>query len=101
MKKKIITIFVLSIIFIFGIFFTTDLIRCKNNKESIFSINVAVYDDGGSSYNIGLFYNYYRVRKINPEIYIGDSCTNDCYITDYVITPWFFSLDYAKDKAFK
>ena len=92
MKKKIIISIVITFVLLWTAFFTADSIRCKNDLEPIFSIEVAMYEDGGSIYYAGLFYNYYRVRK-NVE--------GQDMITDYVITPWFFGLDYAKDKAFK
>ncbi|MBE6130228.1 MAG: hypothetical protein E7183_00700 [Erysipelotrichaceae bacterium] len=92
MKKKIIICIVITFVLMWTVFFTTDSIRCKNNLDPIFSIEVAMYEDGGSIYYVGLFYNYYRVRE-NVE--------NKDVITDYVITPWFFGLDYAKEKAFK
>lgn len=92
MKKKIIICIVITFVLMWTAVFTTDSIRCKNNLDPIFSIEVAMYEDGGSIYYVGLFYNYYRVRE-NEE--------NKDVITDYVITPWFFGLDYAKEKAFK
>lgn len=99
-KHKIIIILVICFLLIWLGFFITDSIRCKNDKDPIFCIPMAMYDDGGSAYHIGLFYNYYRVRKLNPEINLDESCSKNCYLTDYVITPWFFGLDYAKEKAF-
>ncbi len=100
-KKRIILIIALSIGMIWLSFFITDNIRCKNDKEPIFCIEVAAYKDGGSKKYIGLFYTYYRVRAFNPEISEHESCSENCYLTDYVITPWFFGIDYAKQKAFR
>ena len=79
MKKKIIISIVATFVLLWTVFFITDSIRCKKNLDPIFSIEVAMYEDGGSIYYVGLFYNYYRVRE-NVE--------NKDVITDYVITPW-------------
>lgn len=100
-KRKIVVTSILVILVLWLSFFITDSIRCKNNQEPIFCIEIKVYEDGGSVYHIGLFYNYYQIRKINPEIDRNETCSEDCYLTDYVITPWFFGLDYAKSKAFR
>lgn len=99
-KYKIIIILVIILFLIWGSFFVTDSIRCKNDKNPIFCISVAMYDDGGSVCYAGLFYNYYRVRKFNSKIDLDETCFENCYLTDYIITPWFFSLSYAKEKAF-
>lgn len=98
-KRKI----VLIIIIIFSLWLTcfiTDSIRCRYNHEPVFCIEVKKYEDGGSTYYMGLFYNYYRVREVNPNVDLNGTCSNDCYLTDYVITPWFCDLEYAKSKAF-
>lgn len=89
-KRRIILSIIISICVIWTAFFITDLVRCKNDKEPIFCVEIAQYKDGGSTKHLGLFYNYYRVKKIDE----------DTALTDYVITPWFFGLDYAKAKAF-
>lgn len=99
-KHKMVMILIGCLILMWGSFFVTDYIRCKNDQTPIFCVDLALYDDGGSVYYVGLFYNYYRVRTFNPEIDMNESCSKDCYLTDYVITPWFFDLDYAKAKAF-
>ena len=93
MKKKIILCIVISFVFMWTVFFTTDSIRCKNDKVPIFSLPVAHYKDGGSVHYIGLFYNYYRVSQFNDE-------TKEISF-DYVMTPWFCDLDYAQNKVSK
>ena len=97
MKNKIITI-VLSIIAIWSIMFLVDCSRCNNDKEPIFSIKVAEYKDGGSIKYVGAFYNYYRVRTTNSNSTFGEECSDLCFLTDYVITPWFYDLTSAKEK---
>ena len=93
MKKKIIICIVITFVLMWTAFFTTDSIRCKNDKKPIFSLRVAQYKDGGSTHYVGLFYNYYRVSQFNYE--------TEKFTFDYVITPWFYDLDYAKNKAFE
>lgn len=45
---------------------------------------------------VGLFYNYYRVVHMSND----PNPSNRPYDKeDYIITPWFFSLEYAKEKA--
>lgn len=97
-RKKIFLAILFSIIIIFATVFTTDLIRCENNQKPIFCIETQTYNDGGSKQYVGLFYNYYSIKIINPE----KTEDNDApeYLTDKVITPWFFSIKYAKKKAF-
>ena len=99
MKKKIIIICLIVFVCLWTTFFVTDSIRCKNDKEPIFCVEVARYNDGGSIKHVGLFYNYYSLKVLNPE----KTEDNDApeYLTDKVITPWFFSIGYAKKIAFK
>lgn len=98
MSKKKISIIIILFMILCGSFFITDSIRCKNDKTPIFCIEVSRYDDGGSIKHVGLFYNYYSLKVLNPE----KTEDNDApeYLTDKVITPWFFSIKYAKKKAF-
>lgn len=98
MKKKIIICIVITFVLMWTAFFTTDSIRCKNDKEPIFAIEVATYDDGGSKKYVGLFYNYYSLKSLNPDKTIDNNESE--YLVDKVITPWFFSVDFAKNKAF-
>lgn len=97
-RKKIFLVIFLSIIIIFTTVFTTDLIRCRNDQTPIFCIETQTYNDGGSKQYVGLFYNYYSLKIINPE----KTKNNDEpeYLTDKVITPWFFNIEYAEKKAF-
>ena len=98
MKKKIIIIFVIVFVCLWTTFFVTDSIRCKNDKEPIFCVEVARYDDGGSIKYVGLFYNYYSIKQLIVDEVDGNY-ESDCLI-DKAITPWFFSIDYAKRKTF-
>lgn len=98
-RKKIILSIVILFLVLWGIFFVTDNIRCKNDKEPIFCIQTGVYDDGGSKKYIGLFYNYYSLKVLNPEK--TEENNEPEYLVDKVIIPWFFDIKYAKNKAFK
>lgn len=98
MKKKIIICIVITFVLMWTAFFTTDSIRCKNDKEPIFAIEVATYNDGGSKMYIGLFYNYYSLKQLTVNEVDGNYESD--YLIDKVITPWFFLIDHAKDKAF-
>ncbi len=92
MKKKIILIILGVIVLIFATFFTTDLIRAKNNEKPIFAIEVTIYNDGGSMKHVGLFYNVYEVYElVNDE----GHAKHDNYVE---ITPWFVSIDKVKEK---
>lgn len=98
-KRKTILIIVFLVLTIWSIFFITDSNRCKKDKDPIFCIEGAMYDDGGSKRYIGLFYNYYSLKTLNPKKTIDNDEPE--YLVDKVITPWFFGIDYAKEKAFK
>ena len=98
MKKKIIICVVITFVLIWTAFFTTDFIRCKNDKEPIFAVEVATYSDGGSKMYVGLFYNYYSLKTLNPKK--TEENNEPEYLIDKVITPWFFLIDYAQNKAF-
>jgi len=101
MKKRLWIIILSAAILTFSAFFTTDIIRCKNDEPPVFCVRMAQYKDGGSVKWVGLFYNYYRVRTFNPEIDpTQPEIEGEIYLTDYVMTPWFFNLGYAKNKAF-
>ena len=60
----IIIISIISLAILFSIFFVTDSIRCKNDKDPIFCIHYGTYKDGGSKHFIGLGYNYYKILDI-------------------------------------
>ncbi len=100
MKKglKIWLISLVSLVLLFSIFFTTDFLRAKKNQPPVFPVEVTMYCDGGSIKYVGLFYNYYRVRRINEEAFVDNYCTDNCYLTDYVIVPWFTTLSKVKEK---
>ena len=98
MKKKIIISILITFVLVWTVFFTTDSIRCKNDQEPIFCIKTSVYNDGGSKKYVGLFYNYYCLKTLNPNK-TNDNNESE-YLIDKVITPWFFSIDYAQNKAF-
>ena len=98
MKKKIIIIFVIVFLCLWTTFFVTDSIRCKNDKEPIFCVEVARYNDGGSIKYVGLFYNYYAIKQLTVNEV--DCNYESDYLIDKAITPWFFSIDYAKRKTF-
>ena len=99
MKKKIIIICVIVFVCLWTTFFVTDSIRCKNDKEPIFCVEVARYDDGGSIKYVGLFYNYYSIKQLTVDEVDGNYESE--YLVDKVITPWFFNIGYAKKIAFK
>ena len=98
MKKKIIIVCIITFVCLWTIFFITDSIRCKNDKEPIFCVEVARYDDGGSIKYVGLFYNYYSIKQL-ITVEVNGNYESD-YLIDKAITPWFFSIDYAKRKTF-
>lgn len=97
MKKhlKIIITIIICFLTLWLCMFVTDSIKCKNDQKPCFSIKVAAYKDGGSQKYLGLFYNYYKV--VNIEINIETEAV--IKEVDYVITPWFFDIGYAKEKA--
>ena len=101
--KNIIIISILSLAILFSIFFVTDSIRCKNEKEPIFCIHYGSYKDGGSKHFIGLGYNYYKI--VNYTYIMGpdndETCLEESRTFDYVITPWFCDINYAKEKLNK
>lgn len=96
MKKKIVITCIIAFVCIWVLFFVTDSIRCKNDKEPIFCVEVARYNDGGSIKYVGLFYNYYALKELNPDK--TEENDEPEYLFDKAITPWFFSVDYAKRK---
>ncbi len=98
MKKKIIIV-IIAFVCLWTSFFVTDSIRCKNDEEPIFCVEVAMYDDGGSVKYIGLFYNFYSLKVLTVEEIDGYYASE--YLVDKVITPWFFSISYAKKRAFE
>lgn len=98
-RKKIILSIVILFLVLWSIFFVTDNIRCKNEQEPIFCIEGETYEDGGSKKYVGLFYNYYSLKVLNPEK--TEDNDEPEYLVDKVITPWFFSIEYAKKKAFR
>lgn len=100
MKGKIVTI-IIAVMAIWSIMFLVDSSRCNNYEEPIFSIKVGTYKDGGSAKYVGVFYNCYKVKTPNPDTIFDDECSESCFLTDYVVTPWFFDLDYAKNKINK
>ena len=97
MKKKIIIIVtsivgaVLLLCAMWVTCFVTDLNRCKNNQDPIFSVYIGGFKDGGGAIYVGPFYNYYRVSIYDQE--------SEKFIYYYVITPWFCDLDYAKNSV--
>lgn len=99
MKKKIIIICLIVFVALWTTFFVTDSIRCKNDKEPIFCVEVASYDDGGSIKYVGLFYNYYSIKQLTLNEVEGNYEPE--YLVDKAITPWFFNIDYAKRKVFE
>ena len=98
MKKKIIIICSIVFVCLWTTFFVTDSIRCKNDKEPIFCVEVARYDDGVSIKYVGLFYDYYSIKQLTVNEVDGNYESE--YLVDKVITPWFVSIDYAKRKTF-
>ncbi len=98
MKKKIIIV-IIAFVCLWTSFFVTDSIRCKNDEEPIFCVEVSMYDDGGSVKYIGLFYNFYSLKVLTVEEIDGYYASE--YLVDKVITPWFFSISYAKKRAFE
>ncbi len=98
MKNKKIIVVIFSFVCLWASFFITDSIRCKNDKEPIFCVEVASYDDGGSIKYVGLFYNYYSLKQLNVNEVEGNYEPE--YLVDKVITPWFFSINYAKKRVF-
>ncbi|PKK97314.1 MAG: hypothetical protein CVV58_01900 [Tenericutes bacterium HGW-Tenericutes-3] len=64
MKKSL--IFIGILIIAWSVLFITDYSRTQNDKDPIFCIETARYDDGGSIRYTGLFYNVYHVKKIEP-----------------------------------
>ena len=99
MKKRNVVILAFGIVVLLWLaFFITDSIRCENDKEPIFCVRISEAKDGGSIYYAGAFYNYYRVVQLNKIEGSNDEIKKT---VDYVITPWFYSLEYAKNKAFK
>ena len=102
-KKNIIIISILSFELLFSIFFVTDSIRCKNDKDPIFCIHYGTYKDGGSKHFIGLGYNYYKI--VNYTCIMGpnndETCLEENRTFDYVITPWFCDINNAKEQLNK
>lgn len=109
MKKiKIIIIIFILILVIFTGFFTTDLVRTKNDKKPVFAVKTAAYDDGGSIRYTGLFYNVYYIHTfsddyssewLNEDGTIKEGYEDRMYFIDYEITPWFTSLSKAVEKS--
>jgi hypothetical protein len=99
-KTKIATV-IITIIAIWSIIFLVDNSRCKNYKEPIFSIKVSTYNDGGSTKYVGVFYNCYKIKIPNPDTIFNEECSETCFTTNFVITPWFHDLEYAKNKVKK
>ena len=97
MKKKIIITCIIAFVCLWVSFFVTDSIRCINDKEPIFCIEVARYNDGGSIKYVGLFYNYYSLKQLTVNEVDGNYESD--YLIDKVITPWFFGIEYAKRKT--
>ena len=102
-KKNIIIISILSLVLLFSMFFMTDSIRCKNDKDPIFCIHYGTYKDGGSKHFIGLGYNYYKI--VNHTYIMGpnndETCLEENRTFDYVITPWFCDINNAKEQLNK
>ena len=96
MKKKIIIICLIVFVCLWTTFFVTDSIRCKNNKEPIFCVEVARYNDGGSIKYVGLFYNYYSIKQLTVNEVDGNYESE--YLVDKVITPWFLALIMRREK---
>ena len=88
----------LGVALIITVFSTIDYGRFQNDKEPIFCVEVARYDDGGSIKYVGLFYNYYSIKQLTVDEVDGNYESD--YLIDKAITPWFFSIDYAKRKTF-
>ncbi|MBU1143173.1 MAG: hypothetical protein KKH92_05930 [Firmicutes bacterium] len=91
MKKGKKRLIVISIILLFWlIMLSTDTLLTENNQTPVFYARVVHYDDGGSSKYIGLFYQVYHVKSIDPN--------QSGAIIDYGyhLVPWFYSLDYVK-----
>ena len=101
MKKrhKIIITIIICFLTLWTTMFITDYIRCKNDKNPCFSVRVASFEDGGSQQYIGLFYNYYKVVQ-HKYVYLDGEEPTITKEVDYVMTPWFFNIDYAKNKVF-
>lgn len=65
MKKNIISI--TTIVIIWAILMSTDYYLIKTNENSIFSVEIAAYKDGGSKEYFGLGYKIIKYVKMNSE----------------------------------
>ncbi|PKK98770.1 MAG: hypothetical protein CVV57_06170 [Tenericutes bacterium HGW-Tenericutes-2] len=88
-KKRLIVISI--ILFFWLVMLSTDMILAERDHAPVFYARVVSYDDGGSEKFIGLFYQVYHVKSIDPS--------NSDLIIDYGyhLVPWFYSLDYVKE----
>lgn len=79
MKKIIIS--VITIVIIGVILMSTDYYLIKTNENPIFSVEIAVYKDGGSTEYCGLGYKIIKYVKMSYE--------NDDISTEVRLGPWF------------
>lgn len=68
------------VIIIFVLFIITDIIMLKNNKKPIFSLEILMYEDGGTKEYLGLGYKIIDYNKLDG--YDG-----------YKISTWFMAYD--------
>ncbi|MCR3906448.1 MAG: hypothetical protein NUK62_05440 [Tenericutes bacterium] len=89
-NKKRWLIILSSILFIWLIMLTTDMIMTQQNKKPVFCIETAQYDDGGSIRYTGILYQVFEVITIN------ESPPPDVNDEGFYLVPWFFSIDYVR-----
>ncbi len=88
-KKRLIIISI--VLFLWLIMLSTDIILVEKNQAPVFYAREVSYDDGGSKKYVGLFYQVYHVKSIDPEQ--GEQVID----YGYHLVPWFYSLDYVKE----
>jgi len=87
-KKRLIVISI--ILFLWLVMLSTDIILAEKDHAPVFYARTVSYDDGGSIKYIGLFYQVYHVKSMDP------SNPNQTIDYGYHLVPWFYSLDYVK-----
>ncbi|MDI6453600.1 hypothetical protein [Peloplasma aerotolerans] len=90
-NKKKWYIVVSSILLIWLIMLTTDMILSERGIRPVFCIETARYDDGGSIRYTGFFYQVYDIKTIN------ESPPPDIKHEGLYLVPWFFSIDFVRD----
>lgn len=91
MKRKLqdVAFTLLSILTIWGVMFGIDTFRASRQEKPVFCIEI--YNAGNYQYRIGLFYGVYE--HYDEFICTMDSCPIINVPHEYIVAPWFFSLN--------